>query len=472
MNMWRKTIGDQRGIAAPLAMYTLVLLSVLMLAFVSMAAHEPQVSRNLVDLTQARYAADAGVEWAFDTLVATPNWSTVLQAAGGNCVSTPMVSNQTLPGLTAAFGTYTVVVRNDTCNGDTAITGYRDPITGGPALDVAPGSATVDNNSILILTSTGTVNGVTRQIQVVAHRSKLNRGFPGAVSEPGLQADTFNSTTNFQFDGRDYNRDGTFGPGNGLTNLRYGIATQPGVQANIAPTTYEANAESAFNTAAKRANVIGLQDPIHALVDPPGPPGTRTGRDAIAASTDLTPTNMNAFLNAVAAFPTTNIIQSTMACPMVMTSSGTANLPTLTNGCGVNKPINLGTTSAPTLTYFRGELDTSSMFTGLRLQGGATIQGAGILVVEDGDLSVNVNNLRWDGIIMVVGRYVGSGFRAGSNTTIYGAFVSMETIGNEAPGFYEFLNQSGSLTIRYSKQNIDMAWGMRALHRISSWKEL
>lgn len=463
MNMWRKTIGDQRGIAAPLAMYTLVLLSVLLLAFVSMAAQEPQVSRNLSDMTQARYAADAGVEWAFDTLVAAPDWSTLLQTGGGT-----LVSNQTLPGLTAAFGTYTVVARNDTLAGDTAITGQA-------ALDPS-GSATVDSNGIMILTSTGTVNGVTRQIQVVVRRLQLPP-FPGAANEPGVQSDTYDSVTSFQIDGRDYNRDGTFGPG----PMKYGLATQPGIQANIAPTTYEKNVENAFNTAAKRANVIGKQDPNNPLqdpTDPAPPPGTFTGRNTIAvpagtpADPLLTPTNLTAFLNALAAFPSTNVIQSTMPCPIVISSSGTPNRPTQTNGCGVNTSINLGTTSAPTLTYIRGQLDTSSTFTGLRLQGGGTIQGAGILVVEDGDLSVNVSNLRWDGIIMVVGRYVGAGFRAGTNTTIYGSFVSMETIGTEPPGFYEFLNQSNNLTMRNSSQNINMVQNMRALYRILSWREL
>ena len=111
MNIWQRTIRDERGIAAPLAMYVLVVLSILLLAFVSMSAQEPQVSRNLADMTQARYVADAGIEWAFDSLVATSNWSTVLQTGGGT-----MVSNQTLPGLTAASGTYTVVARNDTEN--------------------------------------------------------------------------------------------------------------------------------------------------------------------------------------------------------------------------------------------------------------------------------------------------------------------------------------------------------------------
>jgi hypothetical protein len=458
MNIWQKTMGDQRGIAASLAIYTLVLLSILLLALVSLASQEPQVSRNLADMTQARYVADAGVEWAFDTLVATPDWSTILQAGGGT-----MVSNKALPGLSAAYGTYTVVARNDTVAGDTVLTGQAQ-------LDPSA-SGTVDSNGIMILTSTGTVNGVTRRIQVVVKRLQLPP-FPGALNEPGLQADTYDSTTNFQIDGRDYNRDGTFGLGQGIAHMKYGIATQPGVQTNVAPSTYEEMVENAFDTAAKRANVIGKQDDNHAFVDPEGPPGTRTGRDTIAASPVLTPTNMNAFLNALATLPMTNVLQSTMACPMAMSSSGTANLPTLTNGCGVNKPINLGTTSAPTLTYFRGELDTSSMFIGLKLQGGETIQGAGILVVEDGDFSVNVNNFRWDGIILVVGRYVGAGFRAGSNSTIYGGFVSMETISGEASGFYEFLNQSNSLTIRNSKENLDMLQSMRMLYQIRGWKEL
>ena len=165
MNLWRKTVGDQRGIAAPLAMYTLVLLSVLLLAFVSMAAQEPQVARNLSDMTQARYAADAGIEWAFDTLVAAPDWSTILQTGGGT-----MVSNQTLPGLTAAFGTYTVVARNDTVAGDTTITGQ-------PALDPS-GSATVDSNGIMILTSTGRWGKVVPATHLTLCKVLVSFGFP------------------------------------------------------------------------------------------------------------------------------------------------------------------------------------------------------------------------------------------------------------------------------------------------------
>jgi Tfp pilus assembly protein PilX len=443
MTRLRGMFQDQRGVAAALSLYVLVILSMMLMAFLSMAATEPQVSRNHADLTQARYVAEAGIEWGFDTLVQTADWSTVL-AAGGT-----MVAGQTLPGLTAASGTFTVTARNDTLVGDTQLTGQ-------PGLDPS-GSATVDGNGILIVTSSGTVNGVTRQIQVVIRRLQLPP-FPGAVNIPGVQADTFLSSNPFQFDGRDYNRDGSPGP----APLKYGVAVQPGVQANIAPTTYEQNTEAAFNTPPKQANVMGL--------DQSGS-GFATGLSSIAPSPSLNPGVLAAFLSQLAAHPQTQVLQSTMACPMVMTGSGgSPTTPTLTNGCGVNRTINLGTPSDPQLIYFRGDLDPTSMFTGLRLNG--TIQGAGILVVEDGDLSVNATNFRWDGIVMVVGRYVGSGFRVGSDSTLYGAFVSEETIWNEAPGFYEFLNQGASLTIRASQQNLNMVQNMRALHRILGWREL
>ncbi len=439
----RGVLRDQRGVAAALSLYVLVILSMMLMAFLSMAATEPQVSRNHADLTQARYVAEAGIEWAFDTLVQTADWSTVLQAGG------TMVIGQTLPGLTAASGTFTATARNDTQANDTQLTGQA-------ALDPS-GSATVDGNGIVIVTSTGTVNGVTRQIQVVIHRLQLPP-FPGALNIPGVQSDTFLSSNPFQFDGRDYNRNGTFGP----AALKYGVAVQPGVQANIAPIAYEQNTEAAFNTPPKQSNVMGL--------DQSGG-GFTTGLSSIAPAPSLNPAVLGAFLGQLAAHSQTQVLQSTMACPMVMSgSSGSPTQPTLTNGCGVNQTINLGTPSDPQFIYFRGDLDPTSMFTGLRLTG--TIQGAGILVVEDGDLSVNASNFRWDGIVMVVGRYVGSGFRVGSDSTVYGAFVSEETIWNEAPGFYEFLNQGTSLTIRASSENINMVQNMRALHRILGWREL
>jgi len=77
----------------------------------------------------------------------------------------------------------------------------------------------------------------------------------------------------------------------------------------------------------------------------------------------------------------------------------------------------------------------------------------------------------WDGIVIVSGRYVGTGFRAGSNAEIRGAFVSNEAIWNEAAGYYEFLSQANSMAIRNSTQNINTALRAAYNQRIISWRE-
>jgi hypothetical protein len=102
-------------------------------------------------------------------------------------------------------------------------------------------------------------------------------------------------------------------------------------------------------------------------------------------------------------------------------------------------------------------------------------------VIEDGDLAINtsgaglsVGGATWTStgtVVIVTGRYVGSGFRATSNTEIRGAFISNETIASEASGYYEFLNQANSLAIRNSTQNINMALRAAYNQRIVSWRE-
>src|SRR5437016_13102453 len=74
---------DERGIAAVMSLIVIVGLSVLVSAFLAVSAFEPQISQNLADSTQARYAADAGIEWALDQLVATTPWNTLLNGAVG-----------------------------------------------------------------------------------------------------------------------------------------------------------------------------------------------------------------------------------------------------------------------------------------------------------------------------------------------------------------------------------------------------
>jgi hypothetical protein len=73
--------------------------------------------------------------------------------------------------------------------------------------------------------------------------------------------------------------------------------------------------------------------------------------------------------------------------------------------------------------------------------------------------------------VIVTGRNVGVGFRANSNTEIRGALIANETYGLEAGGYFEFLNQSDTLKVRYGKEGIDLA--LRGLYntRISGYRE-
>src|SRR5262249_46287446 len=154
------------------------------------------------------------------------------------------------------------------------------------------------------------------------------------------------TNSDFTIDGRDYDRNGNLT----ANPMHFGIAVQPGLQENLKSTTYEQNAESAFDNSAKQANVIGKNQNTGALT---------TRCNTMAPDATLNPDVMADFLKQVANNPITQILQSTRSCPIVMTGSGTPNQPMLTNGCGMNQSVNLGTTSNPALVYFRGDLDPS-----------------------------------------------------------------------------------------------------------------
>ncbi len=68
MKTWRKLLGNERGVALPLAMIMLVVLTMLTLTFMSLGAVEPQISRNLSDGARARQLAESGIEWGFNQL--------------------------------------------------------------------------------------------------------------------------------------------------------------------------------------------------------------------------------------------------------------------------------------------------------------------------------------------------------------------------------------------------------------------
>ncbi len=487
MDRWVNSVRNRKGVALPLALFALVMLSGLLLAFLSMAGMESTISANLSDVTRARYIADAGIEWAFDRLATTVwNSSTGLggtPVTGTNppqiWLTTPANTGITLPGLTAAFGTFTATIRNDIAAGDTALTGL-------PSLD-GSNSATNDTNGAVIVTASGTYNGMTRTIQVVLRRVPLPP-FPGAFNMPGVQADLLPVNSNFDIDGRDYvytctancgdpnpnNRTYSYSLNSDQSKRKYGIAVQPGYQANLGSGTtytYEQRAEYRLDTPPKLANVHGK--------DQTNPGASTTGLKTVAPDGSLNPAVMQTFLTQLAQFSGTTVLQSTMACPMIVAGNASdPSKPQLTNGCGMNQTLDLGSKDKPRLVYFRGELDTTSAFVGLRTQG-QPIKGVGILVVEDSDLLIE-NQLDWDGVVIVTGRYASVGFQAGGSPTVYGATVMNETIWDEAGTILPMSNSSRSdavfqsnntTRLRHSQQALDLV--QRALlFRVSSWREL
>jgi len=466
---------DERGMAAVMALIVVLALSLLVAAFLAVSAFEPVISQNLAEAIQAQYAADAGIEWAFDKLVDTNSWNTLLTGAA-DC-ATPVTpagwSNVSVPNL---IGVFTVSLRNDCLAGDDQITGV--------AVDNVTGTAINDGNGVVILTATGSFHGAQKKIQVVMRRHlPPGLSFPAAVNEPGLQSDTNvvcaeteGPCANFQIDGRDYacsactpETDATwYKSGNWSASgsaSKLGIATQLGNQANLGepPTTYVQNVENAFtsgsqNQAAQKQTSVTGKDQTSGLA-------------AMGATNTLTPDSLQNLLSTLSSNPKTQILQSTLACPMQITGDvgGATSTPTVSNGCDKPRSIDLGTPSNPQLVYFRGDLDPTSNFTGLGINN--QVQGAGILVVEDGDLKV-FGNLTWHGVIIVTGRNVGAGFMDGSTTMINGALVSNETVWNEQPGFAELHlgTMLGSATFHYSQQALDLMNRIRKNHTLYGWR--
>jgi hypothetical protein len=286
------------------------------------------------------------------------------------------------------------------------------------------------------------------------------------------------------------------------SKMKYGIATQPGNQFNTPGQTYEQRAEINLNTPAKQNNVMGKSQ-IGG--------GFTTGLNTVAPDASMgalvtvpdgtldppqTPKSMNDFLTQLAQFQSTTIYQAKIACATNV--SGTpvgirmiansdplqANVVTIQDSCGLNKKLDLGTVDKPQLVYFRGDLDPTSAFSGVRTEdnsGQKKIKGAGILVVEDGDFRVTNNDFDWDGIVIVTGRYVSSIFESGAKVNIYGATVANETKPCESGGggcgassgtlWDGSFQTSNSANLFFSQQNLDLVQ-RKLLFRMSTWREL
>ena len=421
---------DQRGVALPLALMALVGLTGFLLVFVSMAGTDPAVSANLNDTIRARYIAESGIEWAFDQLVQgvaqDPNGS--FPTVVNNILATNsglMASNMPLPDLTATFGIFSVTARNDNLAND-------DQITGQP---VDPGGAGTDTNSVVILTATGTYNGVTRQIQQVVTHVDLN--IPGGLNLPGLGTNTAFSGNAFTITGNDTNLDDTAG----TCAPVWGIA--------VADQVTERQVESSLN-AQQKDNVTGRR--------PSGGPGG-SGDSTISRHSSLTPAQIAKFVNAMK--PSADItLQASAASRLQYQNIG--------NTCAANlDDANCwGTRSNPKIVYLKGSLDPGQAFYAMSISGTST--GAGILIIEDGDLSIT-GNFRWEGPIIITGQYVGLRYGGGGYQTIYGGVVVNETaaVNSEVE-----VDAAGNAKVVYSCQALNNVRKRRRLYRLASWREV
>lgn len=423
------SLRNQQGLALPLALMALLALGAFLMVFLALGSGETMIGRGHTEATEARYVAESGIEWAYDLLARTSDWNTLLlgpDGVAGTADDGQPSPPLPLPGLTAASGTFTVTFRNDSQPGDNQITG----------VPLDPGGSFSDTNSRLVVTSVGVVGAATRTVRVVARRIALPP-VAGPIGLPGTESETTFNGNSFTISGNDINLDDTLGTGGRVFGIAVGSA---------------ANEQVVQNSLSKeqKDNVLGQPQ------DPTGPP---FGDNTIAADARLNPGMFADFLAAVR--PQADLsFRSTAATPLSFSSLGAS--------CATdpNSTTCWGTREKPKIVSVKADLDPTASFTALHISGES--RGAGIMIVEDGDLRIS-GNFRWEGLIVVTGQYVGIAYVGAGWQTVYGAVYSNET--GSDPGIREALI-AGNAKMLYSTQGLNVARQMRKLLVLSSWQEL
>jgi Tfp pilus assembly protein PilX len=399
MGAIRRSIDNEQGVALVLALMILLTLTGLVLAFLSASAFEPQISRNHSETIRARYVAEAGIEYAYDTLASSVgSWDRYL--AGATCAQGAVLGapDSTLPGLGVAYGSFTVRVRNDCKPGDDKLTGVAVDTTLGSCNAAAPGDATHDANCRVVVTSAGTIGSTTRTIAVVIKKTSP-LSVNGALAFPGSQADV--NVASVTVDGRDTR-----------------IADRPGLPTGGATPVYGVSVNSALPALAAQLEIAltGARNDVRGK-DRTDPSATTHGANAIRADGSLTSQAVVDFIDAA----------KSMADITINASPGNgSSLSNVGSSCTVDVDSSTcwGTTARPKIVYVRGALsEVASRYTSLSLAG--TSSGTGILVVENSVMEIG-GSFRWNGPIVVTGRNVGLRFKGDGSQSVYGATIVNE----------------------------------------------
>lgn len=98
-----RVVGDDCGIALPLALMAFVVLGALSSAILSIGGSEAQIASNHLRSVQADFLAEAGLEHAFNALRTTP-----ILMTNANATLQNIVANSQLGGAGSAIGSYNV----------------------------------------------------------------------------------------------------------------------------------------------------------------------------------------------------------------------------------------------------------------------------------------------------------------------------------------------------------------------------
>ena len=430
-----RRVRDERGMAVPLAVICLLTVTGLVLTFLTVSAIEPQISGNHARGTQARYAAESGIEWAFDHLVTHPDWNAML--AGATSAGKNITPAQPWIGLTSALGTFSVIVQNDWRAADSARTGLTPD---------GSGTATTDTNGVLLITATGTFRGVTQTISAALRKATLPT-INAALAFPGLRAGVDFAHSAFTIDGTDSNLDVTAG----IARPVYGISVAAGDSANqtLLQGAVAANPQN---------DVRGLSVGSPAA---PAPATLATRADAVASDGALTSQQVVDFVNAVKtqADVTIDVSAGTTASYGGVGQSCAATIES--SGCW-------GTPDYPKIVYVKGN-GTGIGSPTLEITGES--HGTGVLVVDGAQVFID-GAFRWNGPIIVTGRNVGLRYRGNGGGDVFGTIIVNELSTSTLSA--QFGSDGARPTaIRYSRQALDLVehgLARRFVH-LYSWRE-